>query len=417
MREGLHYKGRPVCSVLRPFFVARSQYDRLQQTSRDARDALLYIAGHALQSERHRAALGLRPAEQDLLFLYQLDEDAISIGRMDGFLDSAGRLRMLEYNGESPGGIAYGDALGTIFDTLPTIQALRERFDLERIPVVPSVIESFVERYRIWAQGKGQTPVSHPSVAIVDTRGQPTYREFELFAESFEAQGMHTVIAAPDELRIEGGRLVAGSIPIDIIYRRLVTPDLMKLKGEADTLIEAVRQNIVHVCNSFGGHLLSHKGLFAIFSDPEFTPQEMDSDLRQTLTQVIPWTRFVTQSADLANQAIRDQERLVLKPVSDYGGHGVVLGWEVDKPTWATALDHARQHQYILQERIEAPTARFPIMTGKGLQHRKLLFDTCPYVLGDDHRHGMGVRISEEAILNMAAGAGSAIPVYVVNGC
>ncbi len=417
VREGLQYKGRPLCSVLRPFFIARSQYDRVQRTARKVRDALLYVAAHALQSDRHRALLGLSPTEMDLLSGTELDDDAASIGRIDGFLDEDGQLRLLEYNGESPGGIAYGDALGSLFDDLPTIRGLRETLDLDREPVVPSVIESFIERYDVWARRNGQEPADHPAVAIVDTGGQPTYREFEIFAEAFESQGMPAIIATPEQLDLKDNRLVVDTTPIDIVYRRLVTPDLLELDGTANTLILAMKQGIVHVCNSFGGHLLSHKGLFAVFSDPELTPRDMDPSLRSCLNQAIPWTRFVTDCPELTAHAMKHQQELVLKPVSGYGGTGVVLGWECNTSEWEAALTGARANRTIIQERLAAPTASFPIMGKHGLEKRKLLFDTCPYVLGGENRHGLGVRISELAILNMAAGAGSALPTYVVNGC
>lgn len=414
--NGLTYLGRPLCSVLRPFFITRHQYDTIQATARDVSRGLQQVAQHALDTPSIRAKLGLGEIEEDLLSIVGIDDDSLTVGRLDGFLTHEGGLRLLECNGESPGGIAFGDGLGELFDELPTLKELRRTFNLERKPVVPSVVENFIDRYHTWARRKGLTPSESPTVAILDRANQPTYREFELFAESFESRGMRAIIVNPDELSIESNRLIARSIPIDTVYRRLVTPDLLTLPGHAATLVDAMKQDLVHVGNTFGGHLLSHKGLFAVFSDPKLTPSGMGTDLAARLSKCIPWTRFVTDCPQLTERILSCQERLVLKPVSDYGGHGVVLGWETDEATWGAHVQEAQRGSFIVQERIEAPSATFPLWGQQGLEWRELLYDTCPYLLGrKGDRHGMGVRISEESILNMARGAGSAIPVYIVN--
>ena len=60
--------------------------------------------------------------------------------------------------------------------------------------------------------GLGRKPDRPPQIAIVDLKGMPTQKEFELFREYFEAQGHPSVIASPDELefrkcaRINGER-------------------------------------------------------------------------------------------------------------------------------------------------------------------------------------------------------------------
>jgi hypothetical protein len=74
------------------------------------------------------------------------------------------------------------------------------------------------------AQGQseaGERPLTR--IAIVDTRPSEQYLapEFELFRELFEAHGIATMVADPDELAFDGQRLTCRGERIDLVYNRL----------------------------------------------------------------------------------------------------------------------------------------------------------------------------------------------------
>ena len=51
-----------------------------------------------------------------------------------------------------------------------------------------------------------------PQIAIVDLKGMPTMKEFELFKEFFEQQGYRSIICSPDELEFSGNACVAATL-------------------------------------------------------------------------------------------------------------------------------------------------------------------------------------------------------------
>ena len=75
----------------------------------------------------------------------------------------------------------------------------------------------------------GRKPDSVPQIAIVDLKGLPTQKEFELFKEFFEAEGYPTIICSPDELVFEKGRLRVGEFAIDIVYKRLLVNEYLPI--------------------------------------------------------------------------------------------------------------------------------------------------------------------------------------------
>jgi uncharacterized circularly permuted ATP-grasp superfamily protein len=105
---------------------------------------------------------------------------------------------------------------------------------------------------------------------------------------------------------------------------------------------------------------------------------------------------------------------LVLKPTNDYGGQGVVLGWEVDQAAWEAALKAALAAPHIIQQRVPVPEADFPSLVDGRLDLSPRLVDVDPYVWGGADIEGGGVRLSTSSLLNVSAGGGSAVPLMVL---
>jgi hypothetical protein len=100
--------------------------------------------------------------------------------------------------------------------------------------------------------------------------------------------------------------------------------------------------------NPFRCKLLHKKASLAVLSDERnadmFTAAERDA-----IAAHIPWTRVVEErrtvvgdeTVDLMDYIQRNRERLVLKPNDEYGGSGIVLGWDVDDAGWERAVRQA----------------------------------------------------------------------------
>jgi glutathione synthase/RimK-type ligase-like ATP-grasp enzyme len=101
-----------------------------------------------------------------------------------------------------------------------------------------------------------------------------------------------------------------------------------------------------------------------------------------------------------------NRERLVLKPASDYGGRGVTLGIETDQDAWEAAIEeHADRGDFIVQEYVPIPEEMFPTIEHGRVQMRLKRFNINPYCIGGRYV-GMMTRISDQAVINVAAGGG-----------
>ncbi len=268
----------------------------------------------------------------------------------------------------------------------------------------------------------GRKPKPPPQIAIVDLKGVPTLKEFELFKEYFEQQGYRSIICSPDELDFTNNRLRAGEFEIDIVYKRLLVNEYLPIMAEQPALLNAYRAGAVCMVNSFRSKLIHKKALFAVLTSARradlFTREEQSA-----IRAHVPWTRLVRaeqsdyQGAkiDLLEFITANRNKMVLKPNDDYGGHGITIGWNIDELGWNEALRSAAANgDYVVQERV--PTARemFPALRDDGtIEFAEQLVDLDPLLFNGKVGSAF-TRLSFTELANVSSGGGM-VPTYIIS--
>ena len=411
--RGLVFGDRPLCVVLRPNLISARQYEEITAASETLYAALGRLEDALLEDEDLRRELDLDAREERLALADPGFSTASPAARLDGFVGEDGVIRFVEYNAESPAGMAYNDELVEVFETLPVMQAFRRSFLARTVPLRDRQLAAMLRAHR--ARGGGD----RPSIAIVDWRGLPTLTEFEMFERFFGSQGLRTIICAPEDLSYSRGRLHAAGTAVDLVYRRVLTSELLARDDVARPLVSAYLAGDVTVVNSFRSKLLHKKMSLALLSDDR-CERLYSAEQRAAIERHIPWTRKVREghtthgrsAVDLAEFVIANRRHLVLKPNDEYGGKGVVLGWTVDQHEWERAFLAALTSSYVVQERVPVPRHPFPVVLDQ-MHFLDLSIDHDPYLFWGKV-HGCLTRLSSSALLNVTAGAGSVVPTYIV---
>jgi hypothetical protein len=106
----------------------------------------------------------------------------------------------------------------------------------------------------------------------------------------------------------------------------------------------------------------------------------------------------------------------VLKPNDEYGGKGVLIGWETEQEVWNDALRTALDDPAIVQERALIAYEDFPSFLADGeLDISRRLVDCDPFIFNGDTIEGCLVRLSKVTLLNVTAGGGSVVPAFVID--
>ena len=415
--RGLYFGDRPLCKVLRPHFYVHDDWNYL----RDHTEVLLraFAKAHAACFERDdlRAQLDLEPYEEQLFHLDAGLDVPWTSSRLDSFFVSDERvLSFVEYNAETPAGIGYGDLLSDVFKELPVMHQFQQYYEISDFPGMGHLMGAILLCWRRWGGRE------HPQVAIVDWSDVPTLNEHEIIRDYFTRNGLHSILADPRQMEFRNGALWVGDFRVDLIYRRVLVSELIQRMGVDNPIITALRARAVMMTNSVSAKLLSKKASLALLSD-EQNHFLFDAEEIAIINAHIPWTRRVSDrrtryqgaAVDLLEFISTNRERLVLKPNDDYGGRGVVIGWESTQEVWDEALRDALTTPHVAQERARPVYRDFPMLLDDGsLDISKRFVDANPYVFYGKTVGGCLTRLSSETLLNVTAGGGSVAPTFIL---
>jgi uncharacterized circularly permuted ATP-grasp superfamily protein len=400
------FAGHTIPFVLMPHFVSPGQVRRV----RHAVGCLLSVLDRFCDAypgdARLREELALPEAEDALVRIEPGFSRPLKICRLDAFLQGYD-VKFLEFNADSPAGIGYTDVLHEGLRTGIELPRVASEFETSYTPMVPELVRTLLDAYRELRTTRGHLP-ERPRLALVDTPGSPSVPEFRIICAAARAAGIEALHTTTDEVAYDGSELRAGSEPVHVVYRRALVEEL----PEGD-LMAAARDRRVAVVNPFRARVANNKKLFALLGDPRFghlvEPREADA-IRQT----IPWTRVLRHgrttygdwTMDLLAFVSDNRERLVLKPASDYGGHGVALGIETEQSAWdALVQQHAEEDDFVVQEYVPVPEEMFPTVEDGHVQMRLKRFNINPFGIGGRYA-GMITRISDRAVINVSDGGG-----------
>ena len=414
--RGLFFGDRALCSVLRPRFMSPAQYRFLQARGGLVLRAFRKAHRAALADESVLAQFGLLDWEHALVHVETGFRDASPVSRLDAFfVAESGGLRFTEYNAETPAGGAYNDVLTEVFYGLPVMRQFLRHWDVRPLPARHNVAHALVDAFEQWSGRR-----ERPAISIVDWSDVPTQSEFVLFRDYFIRQGFRCEIIDPGEVAYEGGTLRGPNGRIELIYKRVLLHELVERGGVDHPILRAFRDGAVCMVNPPACKILHKKASLAVLHD-ERNAHLFDAEEREAIELSIPWTRTVADRrtthdgapVDLLTFAEEHRDQLVLKPNDDYGGKGIVLGWEVSDQAWQESLRTALREPYIVQQRIALPKESYPSLVDGHVVFADRMVDTAPYVAYGGNVDGCLTRLATAALLNVTAGGGSQTPTFI----
>ena len=328
------------------------------------------------------------------------------ICRLDAFLQGYD-VKFLEFNADSPAGVGYTDILFEGLRTTIQLPRVRQEFDTTYTRILPELIATLRDAYAHVRATHTDLPET-PRLALVDAVGSPSVPEFRIICAAAKAAGIEADHATLEDVTYDGTTLRVKDEPVQLVYRRALLEDL-----DQSDLVAAARDGRVCLVNPFRSRVANNKKLFALFQDPRFS-YLIEGDEADVIQATIPWTRILRPgrvtygdwTIDLLSFVADNREKLVLKPASDFGGHGVSLGMETGEEKWERIIrDHADRADYIVQEYVPVPEEMFPTVEDGHVQMRLKRFNINPFGIGGRYA-GSITRISDRAVINVSAGGG-----------
>lgn len=415
--RGVMFGDRLLCPFLRPNFVGREQLDLLASAVRGVVGAMNVLAPRIVAEPELQDFLGMTDQERMLAAVDPGYADLSVTSRLDSFL-LGGKVRFVEYNAEVPAGIGYNDRMSEAFMQTSVMQEFSKFYPTSPLFTSDALLNALIDTYRRWG-GKDD-----PVIGIIDYDDLPTIHEFEILRQFFTSRGYKTVVSDPRKLRVNGaGELFAGDQKINLVYRRLLTNELLERFEEAKAVFEAYKAGTICAVNTFRSKYLHKKAIFALITDPKYQDGMTEEQLFSVYTHV-PWTRKVedTKTTDPEGHPIellyylrKNRRDLVMKPNDEYGGKGIFVGWELDDREWDNAIQTALSSYYLVQTRVEVARDSYPSWNGEeqAIQWGEYTVDLDPFVFFGEIE-GLLTRLSATALCNVTAGGGG-VPTFVLD--
>ncbi len=382
-QRGLIDSGRLVSPVLRPQFITRRQLEMLTRAAEHLAAILDQVEALALGSPALLNRLQMLPAEKMLAAMPSGYARFSVTSRMDAHLQN-GSLSLRGFESCKPTGFAYSEPLADLFLELPLVKAFkRGRYKLSKVGGAKRLLTAILQAWKEFG-GRRQ-----PNIAIVEFGDQfgSSSNEGHLLAELFTQSGSITRVVSPEQLEYTHGRLHAGDFQIDIVFRRLLTRELLAHFDLSHPLLAAYREGAVCVVNNFRSEIAQRRALFDLVTDETVTANLPVPD-RKLIRNFVPWTRVVAhkktkykdRDVDLP-EFIRDtREQLVLRPNEDTGDQRVFVGAEMKQSAWEGALRVALRTPYVVQERFCSGRQIFPVFQYGELQMKEAEVSIHPHV-------------------------------------
>lgn len=413
--EKMIFGGRPLSPYLRPHFVTAERWRYLCAECARIWECVEVVGRTAMTDRRIYDDLGITDGEARLI---EIDPGYTGISitsRLDSFL-TEDAFSFVELNAENPAGISYCEVMARIFMELPVMRRFTAAYPVTPLYARRLLLDTLLTAYREWSGGGDR-----PRIAIVDWEGLPTQCEFEQFQAYFHDEGFACIIAPPEKLDYHDGRLRHGDFEIDLVYRRVLTNDILDRPDECRALVNAYRDRAVCVVNGFRTKFVHKKLFFGVLTDERyaalFTPEQ-----HAAIRAHIPWTRrladirttYAGDTIALLDFVRANQSRLVLKPNDEYGGKGVVVGWETTPAEWEAAIEEGLRGDYLVQEKVPTAHETFPHVTPEGdVDFIEQLVDLDP-LLFHGKVGGAFTRLSSTALCNVTSGGGM-VPTFILN--
>ncbi len=409
---GIVADGRPYSPFLRPQFFTRAKYNEIKHAAEVLADAFEVMTQAALVDEEVMTELALTETEERYARIDPGYRGVCNSSRLDAFI-AGNSFKFLEYNGETPAGISDQMQIEKVLSNVPEIGEFLNEHSHWKPKPHEKLLDGLVAAYRDFGGEKEK-----PNIAIVDWTGVSTFTEFEILHGYFESQGHRSLIADPGMLEYDGSKLRIGDFDVDIFYKRVLIHELFERSNDDHPLLQAYRDGNVCMANSFRTKIPHKKASLAVLHTERFD-RLFTSEHREMIDKHLPWTRRVSDRktrydgdfVELLEFTRRERSKLILKPNDDYGGSGIVVGWESSETEWDAAIENALRVPFVVQERVEVAKVNFPTYDNEA-SLVNLLIDFDPFIFRGKVEGGL-VRLSNQSLVNVAAGGGEAAMVVL----
>jgi hypothetical protein len=342
------YKGKPIPFLYRPrFFTAEDlkAFNHLCTQMMGICDKMVKL----YKSVPHiRDKYGFDARLEALILKESPYSSSVPMARIDIFYQGPENFMFCEINTDGTSAMNEDAVLVEILGQTKIMEACLEHYHINSFELFDTWVQ---EVKSIYQESRGLK--DRPRVAIVDLIEKSSPTEFEVFKDRFEAAGFECVIADARELSYSDA-LYYHDKPIDIVYRRLVTKDMMDHIDLLKAFEMACLDDKTLIIGNIQSQVVHTKLFFKLLFDEDvrqhFSKMELDF-----IDQHIPKTESIKTAVYQLEYYVKNRMNYLIKPLDFYASIGVYAGKDYSDQQWRQLLVDHQDKPYLLQHYCEPP--------------------------------------------------------------
>ena len=343
------YHGEPIPMTYQGLFYNKKNRSDFVYISNILMSMTDKITKEFVENPEYRKIFQLDPAIEELVLHDPGYDVPVPICRYDVFYDGVNYM-LCELNTDGSSAMNEDNTLGQLLLQTKAMQKFMEKHDVENVDMFTPWVWETADMYKKYVSDK------KPNVAIVDNLEVGTPNEFDEFKRVYEENGFNCEIIDIRDLEYKNGKLCHEDYVIDLVYRRIVTLELLKIKDQIKPFLDAYMDNAFFMVGSFRSQLMHSKLIFEIFRD-EQTQALLNNEEKKFIDEHVPFTKKIEERD--AYEIIMNKDKYIFKPIDGYASLGIYVGSEMTEEDLQEKLPEFIRIGYVFQEYYDMNMCEF----------------------------------------------------------
>ncbi len=387
------YKGEAVPFLAHPMFVTDSEVDQFEKIG----DMMINITNKLteayIENPEFRKQFLFSELLEELILVENGYDINVPMGRFDIFFKDYDNFTFCELNTDGSSAMNEDNQLAQVLLESQALKDFGSQYKLNYFELFLTWVDESIKIYDKYSGGNKK-----PNVAIVDFIESATTYEFEEFKKAYEERGYNCIIADPRNLTYRDGNLYHEDYKIDLVYRRVVTFELIERSHEVEDFIQAYKDRAVCVIGSLRSQVVHNKIAFKILHD-ENTLKLLSIEEQEFVKKHIPYTAIFGGDKSTFNKVLNNKEVYIMKPFDLNASRGVYTGRDFSQEVWEEKLLESWNKDYLYQEYCDPYTRDF-IVYEEGQPIVKEFKQIIGLFMYNEKLAGLYTRIGENNIIS-----------------
>lgn len=386
------YKGKPIPTIYHPMFYSEDDLENFKKIGNMMIRITNKVTDRYIEDKDFRKKFGFPKFIEELIEVDNGYDIHVPIGRFDIFYKDYDNFKFCELNTDGSSAMNEENTISDILLESKGLQDFSDKYDLSNFELFDSWIKESIKIYKKFDPSKDK-----PNVAIVDFVESGTTNEFKKFKVRYEALGYNCIIVDPRELDYRDGALYHKDYKIDLVYRRIVTFEIIDKIDEIPDFIEAYKARAFCCIGSIRSQVIHNKIFFKILHDHD-TLEGLDEEEVKFVKDHIPHTGIFGGDREVFDLIAKNKDKYIMKPMDLNASQGVYPGRDFSQEGWEKRLEEDWEKDYLFQEYCDPYTRDF-LVYGDGNFHVENHKSIIGLYIYNEKFAGIYTRIGQESII------------------